>query len=79
MKENLADRVFDGVVERHGKVMERLHKEYKGTKPFRKESPKPEELRNALDTLTPEEQLMLVQKHGLPAYWQFITKLRQRG
>jgi len=61
---NIADKVVDGVIERHGKVRARLVEQYKKTKPFRQEPIDPVEMLYHYNQLTPENINELIQVYG---------------
>jgi len=75
LKTNLADRALDKLHQRVNGVREKLHKEYKGTKPFRSEPISNEELLMYYSQLTPPQMQVLIEKHGREKEGEFIGKM----
>ena len=77
-EENIADAVFDGALEFHKDVMSELHKQYKNTKPFRREKVTDTDLLYAYDHLQPQELMVLTQRHTVPAVMNQWQELRNK-
>ena len=64
VRPNIADKVVDGVLERHKKVRARLVEQYKKTNPFRQEPIDEAEMLYYYNQLTPDKMNELIQTYG---------------
>ena len=72
---NIADKVVDGIIERHRRVRARLVEQYKATNPFRQEPIDETEMLYHYNQLTPEERNELINIHGIGAYQQMVNEM----
>ncbi len=77
MKENVLDRVHEGLGERIGRFRERIHSDFKGTQKFRQEPISEDEQLRQYDSLGIPGVMALVAQYGAEAIQSYIFNMEQ--
>ena len=77
MKENIMDRVVEGVKERKNMAVSQLQKQYKNTNKFRQEPVSNDQILWIMDNMSPEDMQYAVSQYGEEQVNQRLYEIEQ--